>query len=183
VWQVPAAAQVRGFVQERLTEAEAAELWKDLASPDANQSQKALVRLAQDAKTAVALAEKTLQPAIAPPGKAIQALIQDLDSDSFKKREAAMASLETYGETISDHLKAAVEKSESAEIRSRCKQLSANAGRHLEQSAAVRTQSRAVQLLEWCGTTEAAVLLKKLAGGASEAEQTKAAKAALARRQ
>src|SRR5678815_4140005 len=93
VWEVPAAAQLREFRQQPLMEGEAAMLWKGLASADANQGQKAVVRLVQDAKTAIGMAEKEMKPAVAPPAKEIHGLIQELDSDSFEKREAAMAKL------------------------------------------------------------------------------------------
>ena len=183
VWDVPAVANVRGFPAQPLTAIEAAKLWDDLASPDASQAQKALVRLARDPKTAVSLAENKLPPIVAPPAKTIQAAIQELDSDAFAKREAAMQQLAAYGSTVSSYLAEAVEKSESTEIRGRCKELLVRAARKLDQSGSMLQQTRGVQLLEWLDVPEAFELLKKLAKGASEAHQTKEAQAALSRMQ
>ena len=181
VWEVPAAAQVRGFRQQPLMEGEAAKFWKDLASADANQGHKALLRLVQNDKAAIGMAEKELKPTVAPPAKEIHGLIQELDSDSFEKREASMAKLMAYGDIIANYLKEAVEKSESAEVKMRCRQILAQAARTLEQSPPTLAQTRSVQLLEWSGTPQAISLLKTLAGGADDAHQTREAKAALVR--
>jgi len=181
VWEVPAAGHVSGFGQHPLTEGDAAELWKDLDSADAKQAQTALLRLAQDAKTAVGIAARELRPAAAPAAKEIQELIQGLDSDSFEKREASMAKLAAYGDIIAKLLKDAVEVSESPEVKRRCQQILAQFGRSLEQSPPILSQTRAVQLLEWSGTPEAIDLLKTLARGAKDVHQTREARGALIR--
>lgn len=181
VWEVPEAARIAGFEQQPLTETEAVMLWEELASPSAEQGQKAVVRLAQDTKTTLALAEKKLQPIVVPPAKEIQALIQELEADEFEKREAATTKLAAFGNAIAGQLKEAAEKSEVAEIRLRCNELLDKAGKRFEQSGPMLQQTRAVQLLEWIGTPDAVALVKKLAGGAKEAHQTTEAAAALAR--
>jgi len=94
-----------------------------------------------------------------------------------------MAKLMAYGNIVANYLKEAIEKSESAEVKMRCREILAQAARTLEQSPATLAQTRTVQLLEWSGTPQAISLLKTLAEGATEAHQTREAKAALARLQ
>jgi hypothetical protein len=181
VWEVPEAARVTGFKRQPLSDADADTLWGKLASTNAEEGQKAVVRLAQDAPAAIALAEKNLQPVVSPPAEMIRSLIEELASDEFQKREAATARLAAFGSAIAGQLTEAAEKSEVLEVRLRCNDLLEKASKRFAQSGPMRQQTRAVQLLEWIGNPEAVALLNRLAGGAKEAHLTTEAAAALAR--
>jgi WD40 repeat protein len=181
VWDVPPDARIAGFERASLSDEDAAALWEQLALPDAKVSQAAVGRLAQDAAAALAIAEQRLEPSQPPPQAQLQQLLKQLDAENFDERQKAAEQLASFGRVIRAELQAAIEQTESVEVRLRCGELLRLMERRYPQKGPRLAETRAVQLLEWIGDERAAALLKRLATGAAEAHLTQEANATLAR--
>jgi hypothetical protein len=107
-------------------------------------------------------------------------LLAGLDSDRFEEREKAEQELGRWGELVEPALRVALAGQPSLEVRSRIKRLLENL--HKVPLSGDRLRDlRAIEVLEYVGTTEAQHILESLAKGASEARLTQEAKAALQR--
>jgi WD40 repeat protein len=153
-------------------------LWDDLASPDAARAYAASWQLTDVPKQTLPLLRKHLRPASPAPAEQVRALVADLDSNEFRKREAASARLRELGDGAKGALREALSANPSAEKRRRVELLlKALDGPPTGEFLRVL---RAVTVLERVGTP-AAALLKELAGGDSAARLTHEAKASLER--
>lgn len=111
--------------------------------------------------------------------KQLAALIDDLDSDDFGKREKATAELQKIGERGLPTYRKALETKPSLESRRRLEDLLAKAHRDYWDVSGDRLRSlRAVEALELAGTNEDRDLLKTLASGAAGAHLTEDARKA-----
>jgi WD40 repeat protein len=181
VWDVPPAAIAHEFVSAKLTAEEAAECWRELASPAAETAQAALLRLAQDPERALAISTERLVPAEPLEAESLEALFTQLDDESFAERLAAFDVLASYGSAIEAQLRREIEKPRSGEVRLRCGELLKLQFRRYPHRESTLADTRGVQLLEWIGKERARAQLTKLAAGAAEGHLTREALAALAR--
>jgi WD40 repeat protein len=160
------------------------ELWKELASSDAEKAFAAQRRLVASGDCGVAGLRRHVRPA---GGKAADAaglalLVKQLDDDEFKVRVKAFAALAAEGKAAEMFLRKTLENKPSLEVRVRVKRLLARLeGQSL--TAQERQSVRAVEVLEWLGSPAARKLLQKLAHGRAGAAVTCAAQASLARLQ
>jgi len=165
----------------QLKDGELAELWTKLAGPDAKVGFAAVARFVDHPTKALAFLKDRLKPAAAPPVDQVKALLADLDSPTFKTREAAEKKLHELGEQIVGSLQEALNASPTPEARNRIAALlEALAPTNMPKPEALRS-IRAVWLLERIGTPEAKQFLQMLANGHESARLTHEAKAALAR--
>jgi WD40 repeat protein len=157
---------------------EPADLWEELASPNAPRAYRAIGRLASREAIALPLLTKHLQPGPSPDPKELAALVEDLDSPMFATREKACRRVEELGEGARSFLERVKGAKVSLEVRRRVEGL-------LERlefpSAGGLREVRSVQVLEYLGTPAARRLLDRLSQGAPEARLTKEAKASLQR--
>lgn len=178
VWDL-LAVPARADREVKRTPKELGELWQRLAG-DAAMADAAMRALATSPTQAADHLGRSLKPAEKGGLERIARLVRDLDSNAFAVRERASAGLEELGEEAAEALRAALAGKPSLEVRRRAEDL-------LERlkdkgPAPERWRGlRSVQVLEWIGTAEARRALEALAGGAPDAERTRAAAAALAR--
>ncbi len=165
----------------KLTAKELAALWDDLRSTDDAKAYRAVGQLAASAKESAPFLKERLQGKDDLDKRRIAQLIADLDDNAFAVREKASASLQELGPLAEPALRQALEKTESAEVRTRVRALLGK----LEDSAAVPLEVlvklRALEALANCGTPETHDILKELTKGAAETRLTQEAKAALDR--
>jgi RNA polymerase sigma factor (sigma-70 family) len=164
-----------------LTSAAAANLWADLAGADARRAHAALWRLADDPARAIPQLKEQLQPITPSPPERTRSLLDGLDSNQFKVREAAERELRALGERAVPALRAALKANPSAEKKRHIKTLLSALERTATPSSHALRELRAVQVLEHIGSPEAKALLQELAGGVDGARLTVAAKEALGR--
>jgi RNA polymerase sigma factor (sigma-70 family) len=151
--------------------------WADLESEDAARAYQAVVRLSGAPEQAVPLLKEALPPALPPNETHVAALIAELDSDEFAKRDAAAQELEKIGEAVAPALRKTLAGKPSAEVRMRCEGLL----RKWDAGGDRLRIPRAAEVLEQAGTKEARDVLRRLAGGAEGVRLTREAKAALER--
>jgi RNA polymerase sigma factor (sigma-70 family) len=163
----------------RLSPAEAAALWDDLADADAVKAHRAVWKLTAAPAEALALLAKKLRPAEADEPR-VDRLIAELDGADFDRRRKAARELERLGEQAEAALRKALAGTASAEMRRRVKQLLAKLEGPAVAPKTLRAV-RAVEVLEHLGTPEARRLLRALAQGAPSARLTREARGSLGR--
>jgi RNA polymerase sigma factor (sigma-70 family) len=152
------------------------QLWAALASDPATAYQ-AQWTLSQTEGIVPFLREK-IGPAVpAADEKRLRELIADLDSATFKRREAAAEELGRLGRSAEPALRAAARRPASTEQQQRLEGLLAPFDRGPSPDE-LRT-ARAVQAVGWCSDPAVKDLLETWAAGAEAAPLTQAAKAAL----
>jgi WD40 repeat protein len=177
VWEVARpAAKVKELGAERL-----AELWAELAGPDAGKAFRAAAELRASPKGAAGLLAKRVKPVPAPDAKQVARWAADLDADSFDVRKKAAGELTRLGELARPALEGTLKNRPSLELRRRAEELLGRLTSGEETSAEGLRQLRTVEVLEGVGTPEAKGLLEKLAQGAPGARLTREARAALQR--
>jgi WD40 repeat protein len=160
------------------------ELWKELASGDAEKAFAAQRRLVASGDRGVAGLGRHVRPA---GGKALDSaslaqLVKQLDADEFRVRAKAFDALAAQGKAAEMFLRKSLENKPSLEVSMRIKKLLARLeGQSLTDQE--RQSARAVEVLEWLGSPAARQLLRKLADGRAGAAVTGEAQAALARLQ
>jgi RNA polymerase sigma factor (sigma-70 family) len=153
--------------------------WRDLADEDARKAHAGIWGLCTVPERAVKLLRDRLHPAPAVPADQLKERIADLDSNDFKRREAASADLAALGDQVHAALQTALKANPSVEVRKRIEALLSDPGK--VRSAETLRHLRAVEVLERIGNQEARQILDTLSKGAPDARQTREAKAALAR--
>lgn len=151
------------------------ELWLGLRHADARQAYGALFELSKTPAETTAYLRRVIAPA-ARDFKDVRALVEDLDSESFRKRDAASRALRLLGAEAEPFLRLALSKSDSAELEKRINELLAEPGIQTLGVETIRT-IRAIHLLEMIGTADARVLLSELAKGDPQRIITRAARA------
>jgi len=143
------------------------------------QAVQALWDLVASPEQAVPLLRQRIKPAEPADAQRVDNLIRDLDSDEFQTRTKATEQLEKIVDGAEPALRKKLAEKPSLEMRQRIQQILSK----LEPSAsAERLRAlRAIQVLEYVGTTEAREHLRTLAKGLPEARLTREAKAALER--
>lgn len=176
VWDTAAAVAVKGPAGA-IGADEAIHL---LASPDPAEAQRGLAFLSRNPdETVKMLGEKIVAPA-ATPAVRIAKLVEDLGSEDFQTRQAAVAALETIGPEAAPAILAAVRKPPNPEVRKLGTEVLAKIDRAALKPDDLRAL-RAVELVEGIGTPAARDLLKKWAAGPATRRLTLEAQEALDR--
>jgi RNA polymerase sigma factor (sigma-70 family) len=177
VWKVKLPGAVEG---ERLGDEGLKKAWDELTDGDAARAWQALRRLAAVPGEAVPFLRTRLEPVKPAPPDQTRALVADLDSEDFRRREEAAGKLEALGVRAEPALRAALKGMPSAEQRRRIEgMLGRLEGASAPASPAEVREVRAVAALRLAGTDEARRLLRELAGGVERARLTREARAAL----
>jgi hypothetical protein len=155
-----------------------ARAWDDLGAEDGRTAFAAVCSLAGDPKRALRLLTGHLGAARVD-AKQVRGWLDDLDSESFQKREQAERRLAALQEHVEADLLAALAGS-SLETRTRLRRLLQRIDKG---SPAQWRRSRALEVLEHIGSVEAVALLKKIAAGYTGSALTREAKESLARLQ
>jgi WD40 repeat protein len=166
--------------QKSLTSQALEDLWRDLASDDARKAYLAIHSLASSPQAAVSVMEKGLRPAEPTDARQVEQAVNDLDSDSFAKRDQAERTLTKPWIRTAVALRQALRTNPSPEFRRRAEKLLGKA-QSWHFTAEELQALRAVETLELIGTKEARRLLERVARGAPEVRLTQEAKASLAR--
>jgi WD40 repeat protein len=145
-----------------LTAAELAKLWETLTTSDAKQAAAAMVRLIDCPDAALTVINEHLKELRRlAPRKRLEALVADLDADTFEVRQKASKELQAAGHAAQDILREALLKSPSPEKQRQLRRLLAR----LDPSAITpeRLQTvRAAEVLERIGSPPARELLAEL---------------------
>jgi hypothetical protein len=181
VWdlaRIAATASVAKVNKERLTTA-----WADLGSRDATVAYRTSWSLvAQPAATTAFLASRLKTVPLVTPAATparLRQLIADLDHDDFERREAASQALGKQGVLAKAALHQALAETTSLEVRRRLLPLIEALPPWVVTSPEELRALRAIAVLHRIGTPEARAILTKLAKGAPQARQTRAAQASL----
>jgi hypothetical protein len=171
----PKPAPEKALPAEELTQ-----LWDDLAGADAVKASKAMWRLADHPKSSLPLLRDRLKPVTAPKAEVLAAVLKDLNDDDQGTRTRASAALVEFGTVVVPDLKKALKESPPAEVKNRLEN-ALKALRPPYKGGPTLSRLRGIEALEHAGTDEARALLKELAGGASAAVETQAARQSLDR--
>jgi WD40 repeat protein len=162
------------------SDAEIAAWWNDLREADAAKTYQAILTLSAVGDQSVKAIAGRLRPAAPAEAARIKAWIGDLDHPRFAEREKATNSLVAVGGQAEEALRAARDKTRSAEVRQRIDRI-LDAGWDPAAWPDRLEELRAVEVLETLGTPVAREYLKKLGGGAAGATITREAQSALRR--
>jgi RNA polymerase sigma factor (sigma-70 family) len=154
--------------------------WESLAGTDAARAFKAIRRLVESRREAVALIGQRLRPAAAATPRRVAALLKDLDSQKEEVHQRAEADLELLGQPALAHLRQALTQKPGARLRKRLEELIRNIDGPTIGPSTLRA-FRALEVLETIATPEARRVLEALAGGAPGARLTREAETALER--
>jgi RNA polymerase sigma factor (sigma-70 family) len=168
--------KARGPASETLRPDRIESLWEDLAGADADKAYRAIHSLASDPKGSVDFLNRRMKPVPAADPKRVARLVADLDSAEFAVRQQAMRELEKLGDSAATELHKALVNKPSLEVKRRIESVLEKANG----PEPLRT-TRALEALEMMNTVEARELCAVLAGGVSEAQRTREAKATLQR--
>jgi WD40 repeat protein len=155
------------------------DLWSDLAL-EASKGYGAIAQLTSSPKQTLAFLKKRLQPVPPVDAKAINQLIETLANDKYAVRQKAFVELEKAGDLAELHLRKALEKPNSLEVRKRL-ELLLDKVENLARSPKHLRTLRVITVLERIGSAGARQLLQTLAKGAPEARLTQEAQTALDR--
>jgi hypothetical protein len=153
-------------------------MWRELAGDEAPRAYQAAGTLIADPERAVPFLRQNLER-VKEDAPRIRRLIADLDSDKFAARNAAFEELEKMDDTA--HAVLRQELLSATSLEKRCRIQSLLSVPWLVRSPEKLRQIRAIMVLERIGNAEARRVLEGLAEGASEARQTREAKAAVKR--
>jgi WD40 repeat protein len=163
------------------TEKELQRWWQELRDDDPGTAYKAVWRFAATPEQSLPFLAASLHPAKAADSAVIAGLIDDLDNNDFKVREAASLKLAQMGDPVMEPLrKKAAEGKPSVEQADRIKKLLAKLVVAVAGPEQLQT-TRALAVLEQIGGPEAKKIFASLADGAPGATLTREAKAALER--
>jgi hypothetical protein len=137
-------------------------LWADLAGEDASRAWQAACLLAAAPKETLAWVQENLKAPPAGEVRRIARLVEDLDSDQFATRRRAVQELERLGELAEAALRKALDGQAGAEVRRQARQLLARLGGPVRPGPVLRGL-RAIEVLEYIGTTQARRQLERLA--------------------
>jgi WD40 repeat protein len=154
-------------------------LWADLAGADAMKADQASWSLAETPKGAVPFLAARLQPVPAVPAEKLDQLVKDLNHARYAVRVRSMGDLEALRDVAVPALRKALEGA-PLEVMRRVESLLAKVDGAEPIPERLR-ELRAVEALERAGTAEAVAVLRRLAGGAPQAQLTREAQGSLER--
>jgi truncated hemoglobin YjbI len=169
---------------KRLSKARLESAWAALASTDPPKAYRAISVLRAASGQAIPLLKERVRP-MAPVAdlKQLACWIADLDDKSFAMREKAQRAIERLDEPAIPALRRALADQPPPEVKRRLQDILAAVEPKLwgTRSPKQLRQIRAVQVLEYIGTSEAQQVLHSLAQGVAEVGLTREAQAALER--
>jgi WD40 repeat protein len=180
VWDIEPHVANLGHSKRALPARELESLWRELASTDAPRAYAAIARLVQAPQSTASMLKQKLAPVKPEEIAQVRAKIDELESDKFKLREAAMMELANLREFAEVQLERVLAGSPTLEMRYRVEVLLQKLAK-LSPSPQRLQQERALLVLQWLRTAEAKRLLEALAQGAPEAWVTQQAEAACRR--
>jgi WD40 repeat protein len=154
--------------------------WGELGTDDAVAAFWAIRLFARFPDRSIPLLRSKILPVALPDPAPIARLVDALGSEDFQERERAGAELEQLGRSAASALRAAARSSPSPEVIRRASDLLRKIGSKSPGEPELLSV-RAVEVLEWANTPEAAKLLQSWGSGAEGARLTEEAKGALAR--
>ena len=155
-------------------------LWTGLADRDAKKGRRAVETLIAAPGQALPFLREHLKPVVSPDAKKFAAMIADLGSDEFERRQQAEQELGDLGELAAPTFQKTLAANPPLETRRRIEGLLKKLN-SADLSAEALRALRAVQVLETIDSQEARVLLQTLADGAAASRQTQEAKTTLDR--
>jgi WD40 repeat protein len=177
VWDLaPLAATARSAP---LTDNQQETLWTNLAGEHGGRALTSVARFVAAPDQAVRLLRDRLHATKPPPADDLRRLLADLDDGEFARRESATKRLAEFGDSAEAALRQTLQGQLSLEARRRIEGLLA--APRIVRTSEGRRELRAIRILEQVASSDAKKLLEVLAGGAADARQTRAAKAALER--
>jgi WD40 repeat protein len=160
---------------------DAEELWKMLASADAEQAYRTVWALSEIPAAAAELLQSKIVPVKARDPERVRKLIADLNSTNFKTRELAERELGQFDDRARAALEEALKNAGELELRRRLEKLLAALER--EPTPNDLREMRAIQALELAAAPETTAVLRRLASGAAGSRLTEDARTALGRLQ
>ncbi len=152
--------------------------WSELGSTDGVAAYRAMGQMTVAPETVPFLQER-LPPLTGVPRAKISRLIGGLDSEQYAVREKSQRELEKLQDLAEEELGKTLAAGPPLEVRQRIERLLEKMDL-LKSPERLRTL-RAIEVLEHIGTPAAQEVLLRLAQGAPQAQQTREAKASLAR--
>lgn len=183
IWDLPATLWQTHLADGGAAPSSLVEEWGLLASASAKRAYLGMTWMVAQGEATIDFLATHLRPApvdVETP-RLIDRLIEELDDDDFRVRERATQRLAELFPLAQNRVAQALEETESAEVRSRAKELLSTAQRHTVAFPEQLRDIRAIQVLEQIGTPEAIDLLERMAEGARDARATQDAKLALVR--
>jgi WD40 repeat protein len=178
LWDIRQAARKAAATGKQLTARELNRLWTELAVADGARAYRALRALEAASDQAIALLTKHVRPVPLEEGKRVRQLVETLDSNKYKERQAATRELKALAGQFEILLHRAVEEDQTIEVERRLRQILV-IPRQIP--AETLRKLRSIQILERIGTKEARRILSDLARGEADARETRVAKLALKR--
>ncbi len=160
------------------TEADLAKWWAELA--ETRRADAAIASFILFPDRSVQALSARVNPVEPLDEKHLAQLFADLDADAFATRQSASKEMASLGDRIEGALRARLKKGVSAEASMRIQVLLDKLDAGILPPSTLRNL-RAIEVLERIGTPGAQLCLEKLAAGAPEAWETRAAKSAVAR--
>jgi RNA polymerase sigma factor (sigma-70 family) len=151
-----------------LSEQKRLSLWQALASSDGAEAGRAIWSLAADPKGTVPFIVERVRDLSTPDAQRISQFIADLDSESFRSREAAEMKLEGLGNLAAPALREALAPGVPLEVRRRIDRLLEKRESPIQSPEALQAL-RAIEVLERVGTPAARQALDNFASQTSEA--------------
>jgi hypothetical protein len=156
-------------------------LWKDLADADAGRAYAAMWAFVRTPDKSIAFFQTHLKPAAPPERKMVEQLIEELGHEKFAVRTKANGALEKLGDLVAGPLQDALRREQLVlEARQRVEKLVKGLRGPVTQPERLRA-IRAVETIEYIGTSEARKLLEQIARGAAGARLTVEAQEAVER--
>ncbi|MCS6851911.1 MAG: WD40 repeat domain-containing protein [Gemmataceae bacterium] len=179
LWNLTPWRPTRSPVQP-LSAEERQRLWTELGGESVTRAYLALDQLASHPEVVVALAREHLRPAPRSPEKSLAQLLQELDDNNFRVRNAAARDLARLGPLAESALREALQTADlSAEARRHLERLLADFDRPKGRpNADELRRTRLLQVLEAVGTPAAHEYLQTLSEGSSLARLSQEARAA-----
>jgi RNA polymerase sigma factor (sigma-70 family) len=182
VWDLTGRVAMKPGSFARLSSAELAAAWADLANQDAARAYQTIKKLAAVPAEAIPYLGKRLKPAAVVGPERLAQLIRDLGSNSFAVRERATQELQNLADQAGAACRQALKDSPSEESRRRLEKVLARQWQAFFNPEGERLRElRALEVLELTGTAEAGQIFQRLATGAADARLTWEAKASLER--
>jgi WD40 repeat protein len=155
--------------------------WDDLGGGDIKRGRRAVWGLAGVPDRALPLLEKRLRPAPTATPEKLARLIAELGSSRYQTRAEATQELARLGELALPAARKALQADKLSPEARRRLTIIVRAGERVGLTGEHLRACRAIEVLERVGGNRAMHLLRKMADGAAEAAETRAAKAALLR--
>src|SRR5262249_48184942 len=151
-----------------------------MGSAEAGKAWAAVRKLAAVQSEAVPFLAGCVEPVPNATANSTKPLIEALDSDEFRTREAAATKLVELGPKAEATLRAILAASRSAEQARRIEDLLIPVEKIVEPAGGEVRDLRAVAVLRLAGTAEARMILQELATGVERANLTREARSTLA---